>query len=161
MIRNLDRRRFRGALTLGTGSVLVRSLQADTSESPALVIDCHAHIYSDDEHAYPTIENPYRPPAGKGTVADLRREMKANGVARVTAIQTRTFYRWDNRFLADSARQHRDFMIGVCTLDPDDPMSPALLEKPVRGSNFRGMRSIPAKSGRLDDPRQEALWAAT
>ena len=55
--------------------------------------------------------------------------------------------------------QNRDVMIGVCTLNPDDPASPALLEKYVRESNVRGMRSNPAKSGRLDDPGVDALWA--
>jgi predicted TIM-barrel fold metal-dependent hydrolase len=157
--RDIDRRAFLGSLAFGAGSVLGRSTQADSADVPPLVIDCHAHIYSDDVTAYPPIENPYRPPAGKGTVAHLRREMMANGVTRVTAIQTTTFYRFDNRFLADSAREHRDFMIGVCTLNPDDPASSALLEQYVRTSNVRCMRSYPAKSGRLDDPGVVALWA--
>jgi predicted TIM-barrel fold metal-dependent hydrolase len=135
-----------------------RSTQADSADLPPLVIDCHAHIYSEDETAYPTIEKPYRPPAGKGTLAHLRREMKAEGVNLVTAIQTSTFYRWDNRFLFDSARENRDWMVGVCNLNPDDPASPALLEKVVRDSNVRAMRSIPAKSGRFDDPGVDALW---
>ena len=124
------------------------------------MIDCHAHVYSEDEKAYPTIEKPYRPPAGKGTVAHLLGEMRANGVSASTAIQTSTFYRWDNRFLADTSKRHRDVLVGVCTLDPDDPTSPATLERFVRESNVRGMRSIPAKSGRLDDPGVDALWAA-
>ena len=73
-----------------------------------LIIDCHAHIYSDDEKQYPPIEKPFRPPQGTGTVAHLRREMKANGVRSATAIQTSTFYRWDNRFTTDAARAHDD-----------------------------------------------------
>jgi predicted TIM-barrel fold metal-dependent hydrolase len=155
----IDRRACLGSLAIGAAAILTRSTGAAAADGPPLVIDCHAHVYSDDESAYPTIEKPYRPPAGKGTVSHLRREMKANGVTHATAIQTSTFYRWDNRFLADSARRNTDFMIGVCTLDPDDPASPALLEKYVRESNVRGMRSIPAKSGRLDDPGVDALWA--
>jgi predicted TIM-barrel fold metal-dependent hydrolase len=67
-----------------------------------LIIDCHAHIYGDDEKKYPAIDKPYRPPNGTGTLEHLRREMKAAGVQYVTAIQTSTFYRWDNRFTADS-----------------------------------------------------------
>jgi predicted TIM-barrel fold metal-dependent hydrolase len=161
LLRNIDRRAFLGSVAIGSGTLLARSTQADPADVPSPVIDCHAHVYGDDETAYPTIEKPYRPPAGKGTVAHLRREMKANGVTRVTAIQTSTFYRWDNRFLADSARGHREFMSGVCTLNPDDSGRPALLEKHVRESNVRGMRSIPAKSGRLDDPGVDALWATT
>ena len=110
--------------------------------------------------AFPPIAKPYRPPAGKGFVAHLRREMTASGVTYVTAIQTATFYGFDNRFLADSAHRNRDIMVGVCTLDPDNPSSPDLLTRFVRESNVRGLRSIPAKSGRLDDPGVDALWAA-
>lgn len=124
-----------------------------------LIVDCHAHIYGEDEKKYPTIEKPYRPPAGKGTVSHLQAEMKAAGVRYVTAIQTSTFYRFDNRFTSDSARDNSDFMVGVVTLDPDDSRSPDMLEKYAEEYNVRGMRSIPAKSGRLDDPGVERLWA--
>jgi len=132
---------------------------AKEDDDDMLIIDCHAHVYGDDEQRYPTIDDPYRPPAGKGTIAHLKQEMKEAGVRSVTAIQTSTFYRWDNRFTADSARANKDFMVGVVTLDPDDPASPEQLEKYVRESNVRGMRSIPAKSGRLDDPGVDRLWA--
>lgn len=133
---------------------------ADVEESDdLLIIDCHAHIYGEDEKKYPTIAKPYRPPAGKGTVSHLRREMKAAGVRYVTAIQTSTFYRFDNRFTSDSAKANSDFMVGVVTLDPDNPDSPDLLEKYVKEYNVRGMRSIPARSGRLDDPGVARLWA--
>ena len=123
-----------------------------------LIIDCHAHIYGDDETKYPPIDKPYRPPKGTGTLVHLRREMEANGVRFVTAIQTSTFYRWDNRFTADSARANPVWMVGVCTLDPDDPHSPGLLEQYVREYNIRGIRSIPAADGRLDHPGVVDLW---
>tara|TARA_B100000809_G_scaffold196737_1_gene196286 strand:+ start:148 stop:1083 length:936 start_codon:yes stop_codon:yes gene_type:complete len=123
-----------------------------------LIIDCHAHIYGEDEKKYPTIESPYRPPAGKGTVPHLQQEMRASGVRLVTAIQTSTFYRWDNRFTADTARNNPDSMVAVVTLNPDDPASPEKLRKYVAQSNVRGMRSIPARSGKLDDPGVDKLW---
>ena len=123
-----------------------------------LIIDCHAHIHGEDEKRYPTIDNPYRPPQGTGTLEHLRREMKAAGVAFVAAIQTSTFYRWDNRFTTDSARASPDWMVGVCTLDPDDPHSPGLLQEYVRDSNVRGMRSVPAANGKLDHPGVIKLW---
>ncbi len=124
-----------------------------------LIIDCHAHIYGEDEQKYPTIAKPYRPPKGKGTVSHLKQEMQTAGVRYVTAVQTSTFYRWDNRFTADSVRAHSDFMVGICTLDPDDPQSPKLLSRYVDKFNVRGMRSIVAQSGKLDDPGVERLWA--
>lgn len=143
---------------LAAAALASRSLPADAADDDLLIIDCHAHIYSEDEKKYPVIEKPYRPPAGKGTIAHLRETLKANGVRYATAIHTSTFYRWDNRFTADASRDNRDVIVGVCTLNPDDPASPALLEKYVREYNIRGMRSIPALSGKLDDPGVDALW---
>ena len=123
-----------------------------------LIIDCHAHIYSEDEKQYPPIEEPYRPPPGKGTLAHLHREMTGAGVSYATAIQTSTFYKWDNRFTVAASKVNRAWMAGVCTLDPDDPHSPGLLEQYVREANVRGLRSIPAASGKLADPGVLALW---
>ena len=74
-------------------------------------------------------------------------------------IQTSTFYRWDNRFVRDIAAGARDWAVGVCTLDPDDPRSPDLLYALVERSNVRGMRSIPAADGRYDHPGVRRLWS--
>ncbi|MGH9657194.1 MAG: amidohydrolase family protein, partial [Bryobacteraceae bacterium] len=46
----------------------------------------------------------------------------------------------------------------VCTLDPDDPHSPGLLAQYARDFGIKGMRSIPARDGRLDHPGVRALW---
>lgn len=126
-----------------------------------LITDTHAHIYSQDETRYPMIADPLRPPAGTGTIAHLKREMAANGVKRVVAIQTGTAYRWNNRFLADSARDNAPWMVGVCTLDPEDPESLAILRRLVQEYNVRGMRSAPAGAHRehLDHPGVDALWS--
>ncbi len=108
------------------------------------------------------IAAPLRPPPGTGTIEHLRREMAAHGVERVVAIHTSTAYRWDNRFLADSARANAPWMVGVCTLNPEDPASPDLLRRLVADSNVRGMRSVPAEGGgrHLDHPGVDALWSA-
>ena len=123
-----------------------------------LVIDTHAHIYSPDETQYPPIEKPLRPAAGTGSLEDLRRQTKANGVRAVCAIQTSTFYGFDNRYICHSSRAGPEWLAGVCTLDPDNEGSPALLESLVREYGLRGMRSIPARGGRLDHPGVRALW---
>jgi len=123
-----------------------------------LIIDTHAHIYAPDEKRYPPIDKPLRPPGGKGSLEDLQRESRANGVKAVCAIQTSTFYRFDNRYICDSARTHPDWIAGVCTLDPDDPHSPGLLQQFVRDHRMRGMRSIPAKNGQLSHAGVRALW---
>ena len=156
----LPRRRFLHGVSAGMAiaSLPRKSGTASQAAAEPMIIDCHAHIYGTDEKRYPTIEKPYRPPPGKGTLRHLRAEMKAAGVRYVTAIQTSTYYRWDNRFTSDSSRLNPDYMVGVVTLDPDDPKSPEKLKQHVLMNNVRGMRSIPAKSGRLDDPGVARLW---
>jgi predicted TIM-barrel fold metal-dependent hydrolase len=124
------------------------------------IIDTHAHIYAADEKKYPTIEKPLRPPGGKGSVEDLRKESLAHGVEAVCAIQTSTFYRFDNRYICDSAKANPGWIAGVCTLDPDDPHAPGMLQHFARTFGLRGMRSIPARDGRLDHPGVRALWRA-
>jgi predicted TIM-barrel fold metal-dependent hydrolase len=123
-----------------------------------LILDTHAHIYSPDETRYPPIDEPLRPPGGKGSLEDLRQESQANGVAGACIIQTSTFYRFDNRYICDSAKAAAGWTAGVCTLDPDDPHSPGLLRQYVREYGIRGMRSIAARNRRFDDDGVRALW---
>ena len=124
-----------------------------------LVIDCHAHIYSPDEKRYQPKDKPLRPPGGKGSVEDLKQEMRLNGVTAVRAIQTVSFYGYDNRYLCDSAKANRGWLAGVCTLDPDDAHSPGLLRQFVRDSNVRSLRSVPSPArNTFDDAGVRALW---
>ena len=58
------------------------------------------------------------------------------------------------------SRANPDWMAGICTLDPDDPNSPALLEQYGAGHNIRGVRSYQAADGRLDHPGVVRLWEA-
>lgn len=146
-----------GAISTGTATSL-SAREAENPKHPIKIVDCHAHIYSDDFKKYPTIDKPYSPPQGKGTIEHLRQQIQADGVHRVTAIHTSTYYRWDNRFTADASRDNADILVGVCTLNPDDPDSPDLLKKYVNEYNVRGMRSIAAQSGKLDDPGVARLW---
>ena len=126
-----------------------------------LVIDTHAHLFSPDEERYPPRPNPSRPPAGTGTLEHVQREMKANGVERICAIQVGGFYAFDNRFICDSSKAHPDWIAGICTLDPNDPHSPGLLAAYVRDYGIRGMRSVPGRGAdgrQLDHPGVRALW---
>jgi predicted TIM-barrel fold metal-dependent hydrolase len=136
------------------------------------IIDTHAHIYDPNETRYPKIAQPLRPPEGTGDIRHLRQEMAAAGVARAVLIQTGTAYRWDNRLLADSARAHADWAVGVCTLDPAAPESVTELERLVAGFNVKGLRMEPARLDRtlvrrtlvrpptFDHPAARRLWAA-
>jgi L-fuconolactonase len=160
----LTRREFLQAAGLSATVLALGSRPGAVEAAPAdlnlpLIIDCHTHVYGSDDVEYPTIANPCRPPVGKGTPAHLRAQLAAAGVSFATAVQVSTYYGWDNRFLADTARANVDILVGVCTLNPDDPESPELLERLVRGSNIRGLRSIPGVSGRYVDDGVERLWA--
>ena len=72
-----------------------------------LILDTHAHIYSEDEKRYPPASKPLRPPGNTGSVTNLKQVIKANGVARVCIVQATTFYGWDNRFICDTALSTR------------------------------------------------------
>ena len=61
------------------------------------IIDCHAHIYSPDEDRYPPKDQPVRVPGGKASIDDLRKISIAVGVTAVRAVQTVSFYGYDNR----------------------------------------------------------------
>ena len=129
--------------------------------SSSVIVDTHAHIYSPDELAYPTIDQPYRPPAGTGSPEHLRREMRAAGVDRAMLVQTSTFYGWDNTFVRDTAAAATDWAVGVCTLNPDDPHSPDVLDALVTRCNVRALRTYPSRStGRYDTPGNRRLLAA-
>ncbi len=124
-----------------------------------LIIDCHAHVYAPDEERYQPAQNPLRVPGGGGAVQDLGKISRANGVAAVRAVQTVSFYGYDNRYLCDVARANPDWVSGVCTLDPDDPHSPGYLQQFVRGSGVKSLRSIPGRSRTtFDDQAVRGLW---
>lgn len=125
-----------------------------------LILDTHTHIYSADEASYPPIVKPLRPPGDAGSVANLERVTKANGVAGVCIVQPSSFYAWDNRFICDTAVKTQRWTAGVCTIDPDDSHSPGLIRHYVNKYGIRALRSVPARDGKIDSPVVAALWKA-
>ena len=125
-----------------------------------LVIDAHTHIYSEDETGYPPIAEAIRPPHKSGTLSALERVTRENQVAGACIVQPGTFYRWDNRFIIDSAKSTPEWTAGICSLDPDDTRSYSLLKRYVSEQGMRGLRSYPVADGRLDHPGVRELWRA-
>ncbi len=121
-------------------------------------IDTHAHLYADDDVRYPMKAEPYRPERGVGTIDHLCAEVAANGIDRVVLVQTGSAYGWDNRLLADVARAHPGWTVGVCTLDPVAEKSLIELERLVGEYNVKGVR-IEVANGRYRHAGSERLWA--
>ena len=106
-------------------------------------VDTQAHVYHADESKYPMVEEPSRPPEGKGSVEHLRAEMKSAGANRAVLVQTGSAYKWDNRLVADLSAENRDGAVGVCMLDPAGSDTVAQLERLVDGFNIKGLRVAP------------------
>ena len=126
-------------------------------------IDTHAHIYSEDEAAYPVIENPLRPPEGTGSPAQLRELMSSSGVDRVMMVQTSTFYGWDNTFVRDTVPASAPWARGVYTLNPQDPHSPDVLYALVERSGMKALRTYNIagdEPAAYDHPGNRRLWDA-
>ena len=111
------------------------------------IIDCHAHIYSPDEKKYPPVAKPVRGPGGKGSINDLRQISLARGVSAVRAVQTVSFYGYDNRYLCDAVQAHPAWTAGVCTLEPAAPKSPDVLRRCVQEYGVKTLRSTPGITG--------------
>lgn len=104
------------------------------------LVESHSHLYSEDEDRYPpATARPHRPPPGAGTVEHLQRQRREVGITHAVAIQTHSFYRHDNRLMADAVAANRDWMVGVCNLPSDDPEAPAAFERLAAGG-VRGLR---------------------
>ena len=123
-----------------------------------IVVDTHAHIYSEDVERYPWIPNPYLPSAGHGTIEDLKSEVEQNGIDRVVVVQTFTVYRHDNRLTIDTVRQNSSWTTGVLNLDPFDARSIDLM----RESRQVGVRGNRVSEGWPTDdtvrPAHHQLW---
>ena len=124
------------------------------------IIDTHAHIYSEDDSVYPPVSLPRRPPGTSGSLTRLEKVTKENGVSGACIVQPSTYYGWDNRYICDTAARTPVWTAGGCTLDPDNPESPALLRSMAMQYGIRALRSHPARDGRMDSPGVDALWQA-
>ncbi|MEW6753515.1 MAG: hypothetical protein AB1505_21405 [Candidatus Latescibacterota bacterium] len=109
-----------------------------------LIIDCHAHVVSSDEVRYPPKRDPLRVPGGQAAVEDLRRVSQAHGVTAVRAVQTVSFYDYDNRYLCDVARAHPGWLAGVCTLELDTAARAQVLGSTARRLWFPELAEAPA-----------------
>ena len=124
------------------------------------IVDTHAHIYSEDTETYPQIPEPFLPSSGRGTIADLKNEVKANSIDRVVVVQTFTVYAHDNRLTIDTVRDNQDWTTGVLNLDPFDAGAVDLMEEAF-AIGVRGNRvSVGWETDGSVLPEHRRLWEA-
>lgn len=123
-----------------------------------LVIDTHAHLFSEDEQEFPPKSNPSRPPKGTGTLARLTEHVERHEVRAATIVQVSGFYGFDNRYIRTVALQNPHWTAGICTLNPVDDQAPGMLRRFAREGSMRGLRSVPVPGSGLDHPGVRALW---
>jgi len=133
------------------------------------IVDTHAHIYSEDYEKYPLMDDPqeilifkdqrrhFLPKKGKGTIEDLRREVKQNNVDKVVVVQTYTAYEHDNSLIIDIVNNN-DWTVGVINLDPFDNNSIKLMQD-YRELGIKGNRvsTFWPKDGNIL-PEHQRLW---
>ncbi|MCW2361284.1 MULTISPECIES: amidohydrolase family protein [Sphingobium] len=85
------------------------------------MIDCHAHLVSDDKTTYPPA-----PPGGLlppmafdnlMTAETLLEEMDKSGVERAVLVQRGSIYGFDSRYVCDSAARYPQRFAAVCSID--------------------------------------------
>ena len=64
------------------------------------------------------MNDPFLPGKGKGTIEDLKLEIKQNNVDKVVIVQTHSAYEHDNSLIIDIVSDNNDWTVGVLNLDP-------------------------------------------
>jgi len=153
------------ATAIGLTSSLVPDLTlaedcTATNEYPW--IDAHSHIWTRDLENYPlangkTLED-LDPPSF--TTEELLEVAHKNDVGKVVLIAHNQFYRWDNSYMIDAAKQHPQALRIVGMVDNMAP-HPDLAMKKLLSQNVTGFRITPGVYGRdkwLDNPGMHAMW---
>jgi L-fuconolactonase len=161
---------------LAASAVAVQPLaawaRASGSGLPFPLFDAHAHLKSDDLHRYPRapapapIPGPVPPqPTGETPeVVRVLRWMDQNGVAAGAAVQHRSTYGVDNRYLLDSTDQYRTRLVPVVVLDAEDPKTPDLVRQLIEqhglaGVRLTGMRGSASAMPWLNSSAAHRTWA--
>jgi len=111
------------------------------------IVDPHVHVWVHDPR-YPWAAETKEPPKRDATPSMLLELMKAHHVERTVLVQV-IYYRWDNRYTADSVKKYRPYFLGVCRVNPLDPGAPDELSR-LTEQGFRGVRLSPAGDGTGD-----------
>jgi len=106
------------------------------------IVDPHVHIWKNDP-AYPWAQETTNPPAEDRTPEMLLEQMAAHGVEKTVLVQV-IYYRWDNRYVADTIARYPDKFMAVGRVNPLDPAAPDHLSKWVEERGLHGVRLSPS-----------------
>jgi predicted TIM-barrel fold metal-dependent hydrolase len=163
--------------------MLLALLAAPAAVAHEVLFDSHAHLVTEDAAAYPRV--PYVPPpayrqagvAGKPgghagpapthvtpDAASMLRWMREQHVEAIAAVQKRTLYGLDNRYILDSADSHRRRFVPVVGLDAQDPATPDVLRRLIAEHGVGGLRLAGAAAADgaapwLNSPQALQAWA--
>lgn len=139
------------------------------------MLDCHAHVISDDAARYPAaplsghIDDGWQ--KDPVTAERLLREMDSNRVERAVLVQRGHVYGYDNRYVLDTIAKHPDRFAAVCTVNPAAPDAAQTLRRLVKEHGVKGIRfQLPLGQHQRDQvatygngwfagPAALALWA--
>jgi L-fuconolactonase len=131
------------------------------------IVDIHPHIISDDETRYPPA-----PLFGKrsdwsqerpSTVEALIAAMDAAGVAKAAVVHSSTTYGFDNSYVVDGCKQHKDRLVAVGSVDVLQEDAPQRIRE-WKARGLAGLRLFTGGSTKefdpseLDDPRSFPAW---
>lgn len=131
------------------------------------IIDIHPHIISDDEKRYPPA-----PLFGKrsdwsqerpSTVESLIAAMDEAGVAKAAVVHSSTTYGFDNSYVVDGCKQHKDRLVAVGSVDMLADDVPAVIkgwaDKGLAGLRiFTGGSTKDFDPSELDNPKSFKAW---
>jgi L-fuconolactonase len=119
----------------------------------ATVVDSHLHVWSEDRDTYPRKDTPYR--ASPELLLDY---MDEAGVDRAVIVLPQ-FYRYDNRLLADTMRQHPDRFSGVGVVDSRGAAAADAMQRLWEEYGIRGVRlRANIEPEWFCTPETEPLW---
>lgn len=124
-----------------------------------LIVDSHVHVWKNDPR-YPWAKEAKSLPDSDKTPKTLLKLMSGAGVDRTVIIQV-IYYRWDNRYVADTLKRYPRKFLGVARVNPEDPGAPDELSRLVGEQAFRGVRISPAANESGDwirGPLMPPLW---
>jgi predicted TIM-barrel fold metal-dependent hydrolase len=124
-----------------------------------MIVDTHTHVVAPDTDRYPFHEREaegawYRDAVV--SVDDLVERMDEARVDRAVLVQGVGAYRFDNRYVLDSAARFRDRCSSVVCLDPQAPGAAAELRRLACDREARGLRWWALSAEPLAEPR--AMW---